>query len=142
MSLSSEYVSTVRELKKISKILALANAPLLKKELSKIANSPVRKKIWVLIDGKRIPIEIAKEVGVNPSTVSRFLESAVAADLVDYPHRGAVPYRILDYVPPSWASLVMGESSEETLKEDEKEVKIPPGQTDLSVILKQGEKKE
>ena len=146
MTLASEYGLTLRELKKISRILTLANASVIEDELAKIANSDVRKRIWVLIDGKRLASEIANDIGVNPSTVSRFLDGASAADLVEYT-KGEPPRRVLDYVPPSWIDLVMGKGSEETSKGGDSnkneaiEKQLPPSQTDLSKILKQGENK-
>jgi len=97
--------ATLRELRKISKILILANAGEVEKELSKIASTNDRKKMWLLIDGKRMPADIAKEAGVTAMTVSYFLSAAVAAELVEY-KRGEPPRRILDYVPPSWIELV------------------------------------
>jgi hypothetical protein len=96
---------TLRELKKISKILILANANIIEKELSKLANSDTRKKMWVLIDGKRMPADIAKEAGVTAMAVSYFLNAGVATELVEY-RRGEPPWRALDYVPPEWIELV------------------------------------
>ena len=97
--MSSEPV--LRELQKISKILMLANAEIVENELSKIASTEDRKKMWVLIDGQRMPKEIADTVGVTPMAVSYFLSSAVTAGLIEY-IQGTPPRRILDYVPPAW----------------------------------------
>jgi hypothetical protein len=104
--------ATIRELRKISKILILANAVVVEKELSKLASTNERKKMWVLIDGKRMPGEIAKETGVTAMAVSIFLNAGVAADLVEY-RKGEPPRRILDYVPPSWIELAKLPVSEE-----------------------------
>lgn len=112
---------TLRELKKISKILILANASTIEKELSKIANSDARKKIWVLIDGKRMPKDLAKEAGVTQMAVSYFLNAAASAGFIEYTKREP-PSKILDYVPPSWIDLVMeekGEAEQEVSKEVE-----------------------
>lgn len=103
------------ELKKISKILLLANSSIIEKELSKVANSDIRKKMWVLLDGGRMPKDIAQEVGVSLMAVSRFLDGASAADLVAYSPREP-PRRILDYIPPSWVDLVLGEAPQESQK--------------------------
>jgi hypothetical protein len=112
---------TFWELKKISKILALANAPIIEKELAKIANSAKRKKMWVLLDGKRMPKEIAQEVGVTQMAVSYFLNAAAAAELIEYTQREP-PRRLLDYVPPAWIDLVMKENgSEEQASEESAE---------------------
>lgn len=96
---------TLRELRKISRILILANAASIGKELSKICTTNERKKMWVLMDGKRMPKDLAKETGVTAMSVSRFLAAGVAAGLIEY-NRGEPPRRILDYVPPSWIELV------------------------------------
>jgi len=98
----------LRELKRISRILLLANANTIEKEISKIANSESRKKMWVLIDGKRLQKDIATEIGVTQPAVSYFLAAASAADLIEY-HKGEAPSRILDYVPPSWIDLTIKE---------------------------------
>lgn len=97
--------STLREMRKMSKILTLAYAGVIEKELSKIATTPERKKMWVLMDGKRMPGDIASEVGVTAMAVSTFLSACVVAEFVEY-KRGEPPRRILDYVPPSWIELV------------------------------------
>ena len=102
----------LRELKKISKILTLANASSLEKELEKIASTNDRKKMWVLIDGKRRQREIATDAGVTQAAVSYFLSAATAAELIEYP-RGEPPRRVIDYVPPTWIELVKLPPSEE-----------------------------
>jgi len=101
-----------RELRKISRILILANAPAVEKELSKIATTEERKKIWVLMDGKRMPGDLAKEAGVTAMAVSRFLNAGEAAGLIEY-KRGEPPRRALDYVPPAWTELVTIPAPEE-----------------------------
>jgi hypothetical protein len=110
--LSKEDTPTLRELKKISKILTLANAPIIEGELSKIAKTDSRKRMWVLIDGKRMPQDIAKMIGVTRRAVTYFLDDAAAAEFIEYnPYEP--PRRILDYVPPSWIDLVAKERGEE-----------------------------
>lgn len=122
--------ATLRELRKISRILILANAASVEKELSKICTTNERKRMWVLMDGKRMPKDLAKETGVTVMAVSNFLTTGVAAELIEY-NRGEPPRRILDYVPPSWIELVklpvVGESEEpsqvklDTVVESQKE---------------------
>lgn len=102
----SESKEELSELKKISKILLLANAETIERELSKIATSDVRKKMWVLIDGSRSQTDIARAVGVTQAAVSYFISAAVEAQLVENPP-GKPPRRVLDYVPPSWLELVV-----------------------------------
>jgi len=100
-----EQDPTLKELKAILKVLILANADFIEKELSKIATTNDRKKLWVLIDGKRMPRDIAKEAGVTPMAVSNFLNAGVVAELIEYV-KGEPPRRILDYIPPAWINLV------------------------------------
>jgi len=134
---SGEETSTLRELKKISKILILANAPIIEKELSKIASSNARKKIWVLIDGIRMPKDLAREADLTQMAVSYFLNAAAAAEFIGYTQREP-PRRILDYVPPSLIDLVMKE--QQVSKEEEGGEPSAASQTeeaDSAVMLKE-----
>ena len=92
------------ELKKIAKILSLAHAATVEKEIEKLASSEARKRIWVLIDGTRMPKDIAKEVSVTEQAVYYFLNALAAAGLAENP-RGKPPRRVLEYVPPSWIEI-------------------------------------
>jgi hypothetical protein len=95
----------LRELRQISKILLLANSVTIEKELSKIATTNDRKKLWILMDGNRMPGDIARDAGVTAMTVSYFLNAGVAAELIEY-KRGEPPKRVLDYIPPGWIELM------------------------------------
>jgi len=95
----------LNELRKISKLLVLSNAKVIEVELNKIASNDARKKMWVLIDGKKMPKDLAKETRVTAMAVSNFLNAALAGGLIEYAPRQP-PIRALDYVPPSWLSLV------------------------------------
>jgi excinuclease UvrABC helicase subunit UvrB len=64
-----------------------------------------RRKMWVLADGTKLPVEIAKIVNVTPMSVSRFLSLTVSAGVIEY-ERGKPPTRILDYVPAEWLDLL------------------------------------
>ena len=143
-----EVDATLRELKKISRILMLANASVIEDELSKIANSTARKKIWVLIDNKRMPKDLAKEAGVTQMAVSYFLNAAASADFIEYTQREP-PRKILDYVPPSWIDLIMkekGEAEQEetkgvedtTDKTSEKELSTQSVEAGFTIKSKQG----
>ena len=107
--------ATLKEFKSILKVLILANADAIEKELSKFATTNERKKIWVLIDGKRMPKDIAKEVGVTQMAVSKFLSAGVAVELIEY-IKGEPPRRILNYVPPAWINLVRSPPAEDPEK--------------------------
>lgn len=95
----------LKELKKVSKILTIANSSIIETELSKIAGTNERKKMWLLLDGKRMPNNIAKDAGVSAMAVSYFLNAGKVAELIDY-EKGKPPTRALDYVPPSWIDLL------------------------------------
>lgn len=108
-SMSEE--ETLKALKSILKVLILSNADVIEKELTKIATTNERKKMWVLIDGKRMPKDLATQTGVTQMAVSYFLNACVVAEFVEY-ERGEPPRRILNYVPPDWINLVKFPSSE------------------------------
>lgn len=92
------------ELRKISKILLLANAKAVEEEIGNLANTEERKIVWVLMDGKLKVPEIIAKGKVSAATVSRFLTAGVASDLIEY-EKGSAPKRILDYVPPDWLKI-------------------------------------
>lgn len=100
------------ELKKISKILILANAKAIESELSKYATTDERKIVWVLMDGKRKSKDIAKSIEISTRAVDRFLKILESAELIENPW-GKAPKRLLDYVPPSWVELVKVEAPKE-----------------------------
>lgn len=102
----------LQELKKISKILLLSNAPLIEKELEKIASSAERKKMWILIDGIRTPKDIADQIGVSARAVQYFMSAAQQAEFLGR-SKNSVPYKILDYIPSSWLELYLEQGSQE-----------------------------
>ncbi len=108
------------ELRKISKILILANSKVIKDELSKYATTDDRKRVWVLIDGQRMSKEIAQSIGIKRRAVDLFLKNLKSAELIENP-RGKPPKRILDYVPASWLELVKVEEAEEEQESGEVE---------------------
>ena len=93
------------ELKKISKILTMVNAETIENELAKYATTDERKKIWVLIDGKRMSKDIATSSGVTRRAVDLFLKSLEVAELIES-EWGKPPKRIIDFVPASWLDLI------------------------------------
>jgi len=105
------------ELRKISKILILANAEKIERELLKYATTDDRKKVWILIDGQRMTNDIAKMIGVKRRAVDTFLKFLENAELVENP-RGKPPKKIINYVPPTWLELIKVEIPEE--KEEQK----------------------
>lgn len=59
-----------RELRKIAKVLILSNAKLIESEISNIATTDDRKKMWALIDGQRSSKDIANELKVTQRAVN------------------------------------------------------------------------
>jgi hypothetical protein len=98
------------ELKKISKVLTMVNAKTIENELAKYATTDERKRIWVLIDGKRMSGEIAISSGVTRRSVDIFLKSLETAELIESPW-GKPAKRILDFVPASWLELIKPEEA-------------------------------
>ena len=107
------------ELKKISKILVLANAKVIETELSKYATTKDRKRVWVLIDGQIVSKEISELIGITERGVNKILKVFETAELIKNP-RGKASKRLLDHVPASWLELVkVGVSKEEHQKLEE-----------------------
>jgi len=100
------------ELRKISKILLLTNASVIESELAKIATSEDRKRMWVLIDGLRMPKDIASQLKITDRAVRYFLDGLSAVGFIEN-RKGEPPKKILDYVPPSWMELAQVEEKEE-----------------------------
>lgn len=115
----------LKELKKVTKILTLANASTIENELAKIAGTDERKKMWLLLDGKRMANDVAKEVGVSTMAVSYFLNAGKVAELIDY-ERGKPPTRALDYIPPTWINLLKM-PAEEPPKQEKSETESKTG---------------
>lgn len=107
----SDNQGTLKELRLILKVLILSNSGAIEKELSKIATTNERKKMWVLIDGKNMPKDIATKAGVTQMAVSNFLNACRTAEFIEYA-KGEPPKRTLNYVPPEWISLVKVPSAE------------------------------
>ena len=99
----------LKELRKMSKILIMSNGANLEAEIEKYATSNDRKKIWVLIDGKKQSDEIAKNIGLTKRAVDIFLKILEDASLVERQYNKP-PTRILDYVPAKWIEMVQTET--------------------------------
>jgi len=98
----------LRELRRISKILLFSNSKIVELEIAKVATTDERKRMWVLMDGDRMPKDIAEATGVTQMAVSNFLNEALTAELIEY-QRGNPPKRLLNYVPPVWIGLLPSE---------------------------------
>jgi len=101
----SSQDAILEELRIQTRIMVLIYGETIEKELSKIATTDERKKIWVLIDGEKTPKEIASLIGISERSVHRFLNLAIKAGLVKKTW-GEPPRRLIPYVPPSWIELI------------------------------------
>src|SRR5665647_36198 len=105
----------LNELRKISKILTLVNASALENELSKYATTNERKRVWVLINGERMPDDLIETSGMKRRTIYDFLKVLSNADLIENLY-GKAPKKKLEFTPAKWVNLL--ESNE---KEKEQE---------------------
>jgi hypothetical protein len=96
---------TLKELKKISKILAMAHGEQLEKELSKIASTDDRKRIWVLMNGELTPEEISRQTNITIGTIKNYLTILKKAELIENPY-GKPPKKLIEYIPPRWVELL------------------------------------
>lgn len=106
---------TLKELKKITKILTFAHSEVLEKEIEKYASTDRRRMIWVLIDGINMPNDIINKIQttkVKLRTIYDFLEVLEKAELIENP-KGKPPKKILDFVPASWIELLEGKANSE-----------------------------
>jgi len=95
----------LKELRKISKIQILSNGDRIESQIGKYATTTERKKIWVLIDGKRQANEIAQVIGITKRGVDIFLKVLEDAGLIERSFNKP-PTRIVDYIPAEWIELI------------------------------------
>lgn len=96
----------LKELRKITKILTLAHAKALEKEISKYATTDERKKIWVLINGINMSKDMVRLIGkIKVRAVDTFLKELEKAGFIENPKRKP-PRKLIDYVPPAWVELL------------------------------------
>jgi len=89
------------ELRAIKRTLSIAHSEKIDDYLNEVITSENRRKMWIAINGERMPNDIAEEVGVSAMAVSRFLKSVIDANLVEYA-KGYPPMKIIDHVPSKW----------------------------------------
>ena len=85
--------------------MIFSNGKRLESHIGKYATTNKRKKIWVLIDGKRQVNDIAQVIGITPRGVNMFLKILEDASLIERPSNKS-PIRIADYVPAKWVELL------------------------------------
>jgi hypothetical protein len=111
-----QMTDELTELKKISKLLILAHCEAIEKELSKYATTDERKKIWVLIDGTKLPRDMVSQIGnITQRAIEIFLDELEKAQLITNPKRKPAE-KLLDYVPPKWIELL--EKDKKARKDD------------------------
>jgi DNA-binding HxlR family transcriptional regulator len=99
------------ELKKMNKLITIANGQKIEETLGRYTTSDERKMIWVLMDGKRQAPDIAQIIKKTKRTVDTFLQSLENAGLVEQRAYGRPPVRSIEYVPASWVDLVPNSTS-------------------------------
>lgn len=93
------------ELRKMNKVMILANGDKLETELARYASTDERKKVWALIDGKRDINELIRGSGLKKSLIYSFLAMLEEANLIEKSH-GKPPMKTLEFVPASWVELL------------------------------------
>ena len=102
---SADTTALLKQLRVISRVLLIAHAEAIEKELGKLASTDDRKRWWVLFDGSRSVSDVARATGKTERAVAYFVRDATNAGFLDAPGRKP-PSRALDYVPPKWLELV------------------------------------
>ncbi|MFQ5884601.1 MAG: hypothetical protein ACE5IO_05815 [Thermoplasmata archaeon] len=92
----------LEELQKIRQLLEFRAKDALTKELSTVATTPERRKMWALFDGATGNKKIAGQVGVTARAVRLFVSELQEKDLVSFEKRGC-PKRKFDLVPSEWS---------------------------------------
>jgi len=106
----------LKELKKITRILTTVNAEALEKAITKYASTDERKKIWVLIDGTKLPKDMVSKIGnIKQRAIENFLDELEKAQLITNPKRKPAE-KLIDYVPPEWIELL--EKTKKVKKDD------------------------
>lgn len=104
--MASKLSDELEQLKKITRILTTINAEALEKAIAKYASTDERKKIWVLIDGTKLPRDMVAIIGnITQRTIERFLDELERGQLVTNPKRGPAE-KLVDYVPLEWVKLL------------------------------------
>jgi DNA-binding transcriptional ArsR family regulator len=73
-------------------------------KLDKIASTPERKQVWILLDGTRTTSEIAEIVGVSPRSVQYFIKQLRESNLILDRERGYSQKRI-NLIPSEWEEI-------------------------------------
>lgn len=95
----------LNELKKMNKLMTIAEGQKIEETLGRYATSDERKMIWALMDGRRQAPEMAQVLKMTKDAVNKFLQSLESAGLVEKREYGKPPVRAIDYVPASWVDL-------------------------------------
>lgn len=91
-------------LESIRRVLEIQARPAILEEISKLASTPERRKIWILSDGSLKTEDIAARSGAKLRTVQAFVQECARAGLVISSKRG-YPGRAMDLVPEGWEEL-------------------------------------
>jgi hypothetical protein len=91
-------------LESIRRVLEIQARPAILEEISKLASTPERRKIWILSDGSLKTEDLAARSGAKLRTVQAFVQECARAGLVISSKRG-YPARAMDLVPEGWEEL-------------------------------------
>ena len=97
----SDVEKIIFQLRAINRTLGIAYAEKLDAYLNEVIRTPVRRKMWIALNGTRLPNEIATEVDVSPAAVTYFLKTITNARIVEY-IQGQPPRKIIDHIPFEW----------------------------------------
>jgi predicted transcriptional regulator len=92
-------------LKVLRKLIEIQLRGPVKDELSGLASSNERRKMWILSDGTLGTTDISKKAGVSRRAVQYFVQDGLKLGFVRVDKRG-YPSRTIDWVPPEWEKLL------------------------------------
>ncbi len=91
-------------LESIRRVLEIQARPAVLDEISKVASTSERRKVWILSDGSLNTNEIAARSGAKLRTVQAFVQECTRAGLMISGKRG-YPSRAMDLVPNGWGEV-------------------------------------
>ena len=99
---SGETIERIyEEVLKIRSLLERLARKELREDLEQVANTPQRRKIWILCDGMTSTKDISSKVGLSQRAVQIFINELKKKDLITIEKRG-FPKRKYDYIPSDW----------------------------------------
>ncbi len=91
----------LEELHAIKTILIITNNEKIDVIFNEVVNTVNRRKMWAMIDGVKMPKDIADSVGISAMAVSDFLKRVSEVGFVKY-ELGKPPKKSITYTPAAW----------------------------------------